>query len=84
MKRSKHTSDFEIVGVVEDAKYQDTCGPAYSTVFLPYLQRVDFTQPSEISDEESSQKIATIELKVSGVPENLENTVRRALAELDP
>ncbi len=84
MSDPKHTSDFEIVGVVEDAKYQDTRGPAYSTVFLPYLQRVDFTQPSEISDEESSQKIATIELKVSSAPENLENTVRRTLAELDP
>src|SRR5580704_5976387 len=84
MSDPKHTSDFEIVGVVEDAKYQDTHGPAYSTVFLPYLQRVEFTQPSDISGEVSSQRIATIELNLSGVPENLENTVRRTLAQLDP
>src|SRR5256885_9744318 len=33
-----HSSDYEIVGIVEDAKYQDTRGPAYATFFLPLLQ----------------------------------------------
>ena len=28
-----HSGDYEIVGMVEDTKYQDTCGPAYPTFF---------------------------------------------------
>ncbi|HEY4931510.1 MAG TPA: ABC transporter permease [Terriglobales bacterium] len=80
----KHTADFEIVGVVEDAKYQDTHGQAYATYFLPYLQNVEYTDPSDISSQISSQQIETIELHVAGKPENLEGTVRRELAELDP
>ena len=30
--------DFEIVGVVEDTKYQDAREPAYPTFFMPFLQ----------------------------------------------
>ena len=79
-----HTTDFEIVGVVEDTKYQDTRGPAYATFFLPYLQKVDYADPADVSGEVASERIASIELHVSGNPENLESTVRRTLAELDP
>jgi len=81
---SKHTADFEIVGVVEDAKYQDTHGQAYSTYFLPYLQNVEYTDPPDIASQIASQRVATVELHVAGQPENLESTVRRSLAELDP
>ena len=80
----QHTSDFEIVGVVEDAKYQDTHGEARATYFLPYLQIVQYAEPSVMSGQVQSQKIQTIELHVAGTPENLESTLRRELAELDP
>jgi predicted permease len=80
----KHTADFEIVGVVEDTKYQDTRGPAYATFFLPYLQHVEYSDPADAGGEATSQRIASIELHVSGNPENLESTVRRTLGELDP
>ena len=43
MGDTSHSSDYEIVGIVEDAKYQDTRGPAYATFFLPLLQ----TPPGE-------------------------------------
>ena len=79
-----HTADYEIVGVVEDAKYQDTHGPAYATVFLPYLQRVTYTDPPIRRGQIRSHKIDAIELHVAGTPENLESTVRRTLAEVDP
>ncbi len=79
-----HNADFEIVGVVEDAKYQDTHGEAYATYFLPYMQNVDYTDPSDIAGQITSQRVATVELHVAGQPENLESTVRRELAELDP
>jgi len=80
----KHTADYEIVGVVEDTKYQDTHGPAYATYFLPYLQHVEYVDAADNSSERASQTIETIELHVAGIPENLESTVRRQLARIDP
>ncbi len=79
-----HGNDFEIVGVVEDAKYQDSHGPAYATYFLPYLQNVQYADASDNAAQLTSQKVSTIELHVAGKPENLESTIRRELAELDP
>jgi len=79
--------EYEIVGVVEDTKYQDTHGPAYATYFLPYLQHTvnrDKPEPDENAAADRSQAISTIELHVKGSPENLESTVRQRLAELDP
>ena len=80
----KHNADFEIVGVVEDTKYQDTHAPAYATFFLPYLQHVQYADPADISGQAASQLIASIELHVAGAPANLESDVRKVLAELDP
>jgi predicted permease len=71
-----HSSDYEIVGVVEDAKYQDTRGPAYATFFLPLLQN----HPGH----QLSGWVGAIELQVAGKPENLEPAVRKALTDVDP
>jgi predicted permease len=84
LDRHGHDADFEIIGVVEDTKYQDTHAQAYATFFLPYLQHVQYSDPADISGEESSQTIETIELHVAGTPANLESTVRKELAQLDP
>jgi len=71
-----HSGDYEIVGIVEDAKYQDTRGPAYATFFLPLLQ----TPPGE----SVRGWVGAIELHVAGRPENIESAVRKALANADP
>jgi predicted permease len=71
-----HSGDYEIVGIVEDAKYQDTRGPAYATFFLPLLQ----TPPGQ----SLSGWVGAIELHVAGKPENLEPAVRKTLADIDP
>src|SRR5437879_4645744 len=71
-----HSGDYEIVGIVEDAKYQDTRGPAYATFFLPLLQ----TPPGE----SVRGWVGAIELHVAGGPENVESAVRKALADADP
>src|SRR5260221_7846085 len=71
-----HSGDYEIVGIVEDAKYQDTRGPAYATFFLPLLQ----TPPRE----SFPGCVGAIELHVAGRPENIESAVRKALAHVDP
>jgi len=76
---ASRSGDYEVIGVVEDAKYQDTRGPAYATVFLPLLQT-----PADASSHDSSVYIHDIELRVAGKPESLEPAVRRALADTDP
>jgi len=76
-----HSGDFEIVGIVEDAKYQNAREPAYATFFLPFLQT---TKDPKLSWVVYSQYIGDIELRVAGKPENLEAAVRRAVADIDP
>src|SRR5439155_11943144 len=76
MYDASHSGDYEIVGIVEDAKYQDTRGPAYATFFLPLLQTP--------SGESLNGWVGAIELHVAGKPENLEPAVRKAVAEVDP
>jgi predicted permease len=78
---ASHGGDYEIVGVVEDAKYQEAREPAYPTFFLPFLQAAhDPTQTDMIG----SHYAGDIELRVAGRPESLNAEVRRALAEIDP
>jgi len=76
MGDTSHNGDYEIVGIVEDAKYQDTRGPAYATFFLPLLQTP--------SGDQLRGWVGAIELRVAGKPENLEPAVRKILADVDP
>ena len=64
-----YSGDYEIVGIVEDAKYQDTHGPAYATFFLPLLQ----APPGE----PVRGWVGAIELHVAGKAENMEPAVRK-------
>ena len=73
---ASHSGDYEIVGIVEDAKYQDTRGPAYATFFLPLLQAAP--------GDPFRGWVGTIELHVAGKLENLEPAVRKTLADIDP
>ena len=73
---TSHSGDYEIVGIVEDAKYRDTRGPAYATFFLPLLQAAP--------GDPFRGWVGAVELHVAGKPENLESTVRKALADCDP
>jgi predicted permease len=72
---ASHSGDYEIVGIVEDAKYQDTRGPAYATFFLPLLQRPAGSPLTGWAN--------TIELHVAGKPENFEPAVRKAISDVD-
>ncbi|MGH9453053.1 MAG: ABC transporter permease, partial [Terriglobia bacterium] len=81
MGDASHAADFEIVGIVQDAKYQDARGPAYPTFFLPFLQ---MSKDPKQSFMVSSHYAGDIELHVAGRPENLEAAVRRTLANINP
>lgn len=73
---ASHSGDYEIVGIVEDAKYQDTHGPAYATFFLPLLQAA--------AGDPFRGWVGAIVMHIAGKPENLEPAVRKALADVDP
>jgi predicted permease len=76
-----HAGDFEIVGVVEDTKYQDARRPAYATFFMPFLQ---MSKDPKMDFMVGSHYIGDIELRVAGNVENLNAAVRRTLAGIDP
>jgi predicted permease len=84
MGDASHSGDFEIVGIVADAKYQDARDVPWPTYFRPLLQMENFKQPSDQSAELGSNFINDIELRVQGQPQTIETLVRQALANIDP
>lgn len=80
---ASHRSDYEIVGVVGDAKYQDARDVPWPTFFRPLLQMETFKDPADQSAEVRSNTIHDIELTVAGRPENLQGLIRETLASID-
>jgi predicted permease len=75
-------NDYEIVGVVDDAKYQEAREAAFPTFFLPLLQmnRAHWSH----SGMARSNYIHSIQLRLAGNPKELESSLRRTIAEIDP
>ena len=76
----KSSSDFEIVGVVSDVKYNNVRRPTRAMYFRPLLQ-VAHTEPST---DIRSLYAGAIMLQTKGPVQGLESQVRRALASIDP
>jgi len=72
--------ELEIVGVVEDTKYQDAREPAYPTFFAPFLQFSKDPENAMIR----SHYAGDIEIHVAGRPDTYSAQVRRALADINP
>lgn len=81
---ASHIGDYEIVGIVGDAKYADARDSAWPTYFRPLLQIEKFKDATDQSAEDRSNWIRDIELHVQGQPENLERQIREALTSVDP
>jgi predicted permease len=78
-----HSSDFEIIGVVRDAKYRNPASPQNPMFFLPYAQTTAYG-PSGYQRLESGTLYANlIELHLDGDPAPYQNTIRKVLAEID-
>jgi predicted permease len=77
-----HAGDMEIVGIVQDAKYQNAHQPAYPTFFMPFFQMPN--DPKLEFLKVAAAYIGDIELHVAGQPENLQQAVRRTLANINP
>jgi predicted permease len=72
----------EIVGVVEDAKYQSPRDRAEPMAFLPLLQRD--ADEADTGEATSHHFIRTIEVRAAGNPAIVAGAVRQALAAIDP
>jgi predicted permease len=81
---ASHSNDFEIVGIVEDAKYLDARDVAWPTFFLPLLQLANYSGGMEVSMQLRSNFIRDIQLLVNGQPPNLESAIRAKLGSIDP
>jgi macrolide transport system ATP-binding/permease protein len=76
--------EFEIIGVVADAKYQDGWRPPYATFFLPFLQQSSGSRvgPAGSRYDRSHFAQALLVRTERGVPD-LERALRVALGEVD-
>jgi len=79
-----HSGDFEIVGVVEDAKYRDERASGEVMFFLPLLQKESYQDARTAAYQTWSSYIDSLQLRVAGDPAGLAPAVRRALAEIAP
>jgi len=84
MNSSKYAGDYELVGVVRDAKYIDPDKPARPMFFLPLEQSIHYDDKMIQGFEEKSHFISGIQLRLRGPATNLEPQLRRALGEIDP
>ncbi len=66
MNSSKYAGDYEIVGVVRDAKYNDPEKPANSMFFLPLEQSIRYSEKLMPSFEEKSHFVGGIQLRLRG------------------
>ncbi len=80
-----HRSDYEIVGICDDAKYEANAGPANPMFFLPLSQRerayIDSAQEME---QLRSHYIGSIQLRVASRPEQFQDAARKTLSNIDP
>jgi predicted permease len=84
MDVSKYAGDYEIVGVVRDAKYNEPEKATKPMFFLPLEQSIHYSEEQMQSFEQKSHFISGIQLHLRGPATNLEPQLRRALGEIDP
>jgi predicted permease len=81
---SSHAGDYEIVGIAEDAKYRDPKLPADAMFFMPLLQMETYKDSDDQAYQIWANYIDTIQLRVTGRPENYQRAVQQTLADIDP
>ena len=79
-----HAKDYEIVGVVKDAKYRNPASAQSPMYFLPFTQTVDYEQDGYRRLETGTLYAYTIQMHVAGVPERYQSVLRDALVSIDP
>ncbi len=81
----KYAGDFEIVGIVADAKYNNPRDPVRSMYFRPMTQlNTTIKEPNFLTAETRSIFPNSITLRYSGDAASLEPVVRRTLTNINP
>lgn len=84
MENARHAGDYEIVGIVEDAKYRDAAAPADPMFFVPLLQTVQYQDPADMAYQTWTSFVTSMQLRLAGDPESSRPLVRRTLARINP
>lgn len=84
VQTEKHSHDYEIVGIVQNAQYANPKIESYPTFFLPLLQAEQYEDTAEELEQADSRYANNIQLHVAGRPEDFAEAVRRTLADIDP
>jgi predicted permease len=79
-----NSKDFEIVGVVRDAKYVNPEDAPEPMVFAPLAQHSDYTDASARDNEKWSHFITGAQLWIDGNPGRLDRQVRDVFRDVDP
>lgn len=79
-----HNHDYEIVGLVEDAQYDNPRYLHAPSFFLPLLQAEKYEDTAQDLEQLDSAYVNAIELHVAGRPEDFAEPLRLVLAGLDP
>jgi predicted permease len=83
--KRKYANMFEIVGVAADMRYlnYDLKEPPQPMFFLPEAQTAKFDEAEGIAGDKAAHYLSSLVLWAPGNPPNLENQVRKALADID-
>lgn len=80
-----YAGSFEIVGVIPDFKINDPRSPAHRLFLRPIAQQyTQYKEAVEITGESRSMFIDSVILRFNSPQQNVEQTVRRTLASIDP
>jgi hypothetical protein len=79
-----NSKDFEIVGVVRDAKYANPEEAPQAMVFAPLAQHSDYSDASARDNEKWSHFITGAQLWVDGNPGRLDHQIRNVFRDVDP
>jgi predicted permease len=80
----ENSTDFEIVGIVRDAKYTDTRHPAHPMLFIPLAQYVNYKNSLMLMFDHRTHYITGAVLQLRGSAMGMEPLIRKAFSEIDP
>ena len=81
----EYAGSFEIVGVIRDFKMNDPRSPAHRLFLRPLSQQyAGYKEQQAITGESRSMYINSVILRFNSPQQNVEQTVRRSLASIDP
>jgi predicted permease len=84
IQTERHSHDYEIVGIVEPARYRTLQRDAIPTFFLPLLQEEKYEDTAEDLEQLDSKYVYNIQLRVNGRADGFKDSMRRALSDIDP